>query len=335
MIEMKIDVACNEIGYSKAYSDWVANVDKNYLEYRRMWRENPQNNIVGSFPLHISFESTNACNLECVFCSRTIKKKEGMLGPTRIMPIGLFEKVIDEGVGKGLKAIKLNTGDTEPLMVKDLPERIAYAKEAGVLEVMFNTNATLLNENKAKMILESGLDKILISFDSPNKERYESVRIGARYEEVKENIYRFFRLKKEQGLLKPFVQIQMVKMKENAHEIDSFFKMFKDSVDIIRIGEYYNRQELVRQDLRASKKKVTPTSFTCSQLWQRLHIRVDGTVIPCCGDVTNLLVLGNANDSDLESLWKGEKIMRYRKLHLTGKWGEIEACSKCGIQNTQ
>ncbi len=327
---MKVNVACNEIYNSKVYKEWLQNVDENYSDYRRQWNTNPQDNIVNSFPLHVSFESTNNCNLRCVFCSRTMKQSKGLLAKSREMPIDLFKRIIDEGAGKGLKAIKLNTGDTEPLLVKDLPERIAYAKKAGVLEVMFNTNATLLNEEKARMILEGGLDKLLISFDSPVKEKYESIRVGAKYDEVVRNIKGFCNLKKQSGQVKPFVGIQMVKMKDNAGEVDVFLKMFRDIVDIVKVGDYYNQQELNPEDFRTGKKERVNT-FACSQLWQRMHVRVDGTVIPCCGDVTNNLALGNANTSDLESLWRGSQLNNYRRLHLEGKWDKIEACRKCGM----
>lgn len=58
---------------------------------------------------------------------------------------------------------------------------------------------------------------------------------------------------------------------------------------------------------------------------------MDGTVIPCCGDVTNKLALGNAADGDLEDLWLGKQIFEYRMLHLEGRWRDIEACRKCGL----
>lgn len=274
MVRMEINVASNKIYHSEQYAAWLRNAGEEYKEYRRQWMENPKNNVVNSFPLYVSFESTNACNLECVFCSRTIKKKEGLLGPTNVTPMELFKKVTDEGVEKGLKAVKLNTGDTEPLLVKNLSERISYAKEAGVLEVMFNTNAALLSEEKAMEILNSGLNKILISFDSPEKEKYEKVRVGANYDNVLGNVFRFCDIKKEMGLKTPFVGIQMVKMKDNTHEVEMFFNMFKDHVDIIKIGDYNNQQELNAENLWVEKKHnihlclfTTLAKDTCESGW--------------------------------------------------------------------
>lgn len=331
MVDVKINIGNEEIFHSEAYKEWLENSGDEYKEYRRQWNENPNKSIVNRFPIHISFESTNACNLECVFCSRTIKAKEGLLGPVKTMEMALFRKVIDEGARKGLKAIKLNSGDTEPLLVKDLPKRISYAKQAGILEVMFNTNATLLDEQMGRTLFDSGLDKLLISFDAPSKEKYEKIRVGADYDEVRTNIINFCKMKKEMRQKKPFVGIQMVKMKDNMEDIEVFFNMFKDHVDIIKIGTYFNQQELSQEDFWTSKKDEV-SAFVCPQLWQRTNIRVDGTVIPCCGDIINKLALGNANDTDIESLWTGEQLNEYRRMHLEGEWRDIEACLKCGFQ---
>ncbi|MDA9101230.1 SPASM domain-containing protein, partial [Omnitrophica bacterium] len=61
------------------------------------------------------------------------------------------------------------------------------------------------------------------------------------------------------------------------------------------------------------------------------QIRVDGTVIPCCGDVQNRLALGKAQDSTIQDLWHSDQLNRYRELHQQGRWQEIEACRKCGL----
>ena len=330
MVRMGINVASREIYHSPIYLDMLESADEAYLNYRRQWHLNPPSNTVNAFPLHVSFESTNNCNLRCIFCTRTTKDAKGQLGPTKIMEFGLFKKVIEEGSPKGLKAIKLNTGDTEPLLVPDVAERIAFAKGAGLLDVMINTNGTLLTEKRAHEILHSGLDKLFISFDAPDKETYEKIRVGANYERVVENIFRFCEMKKNSGRPKPFVGIQMVKMKHTANLIQKFINMFKDHVDIIKIGDYNNQQNLNKMDLWVSRVD-SPAEFACSQLWQRLQIRVDGKVIPCCGDVNNELVLGNANDTDIEELWSGDELQRLRRLHLAGRWKEIGTCRRCGL----
>ena len=44
----------------------------------------------------------------------------------------------------------------------------------GRLETMFHTNVSIMTPSLAKRLVESGLDKIIFSVDSPDKETYQS-----------------------------------------------------------------------------------------------------------------------------------------------------------------
>jgi molybdenum cofactor biosynthesis enzyme MoaA len=47
-----------------------------------------------------------------------------------------------------------------------------------VVDVMLTTNATLLDEEMSKRLLDSGLLRLWISFDAATKETYEKIRVG-------------------------------------------------------------------------------------------------------------------------------------------------------------
>ena len=46
-----------------------------------------------------------------------------------------------------------------------MKELIQYAKEAGIVEVIINTNGTNLNTKTANDLIDSGLDQLIYSFD--------------------------------------------------------------------------------------------------------------------------------------------------------------------------
>ncbi len=48
--------------------------------------------------------------------------------------------------------------------------------DKGILEVMFNTNATLLTEKKSRQLINAGIDKISCSIDGYTKEFYEKIK---------------------------------------------------------------------------------------------------------------------------------------------------------------
>ena len=66
-----------------------------------------------------------------------------------------FKEIIDEGVTKGLKAIRLNYIN-EPLIRKDIIDFIKYANKKGVLDIYLSTNGSLLKEKIAKELINSG-----------------------------------------------------------------------------------------------------------------------------------------------------------------------------------
>jgi len=139
-----------------------------YVEYRRKWNENPQKFIVGDFPIHVDIETITTCNLKCFMCVQSYDPPDPMK-----MDFKVFKKVIDECAGKGVCSIKTQYRG-EPLLDTRMPDMIKYAKEKGILEVMFNTNATLLSEGTAKALIDAGLDKIICSVDGYTKDVYEA-----------------------------------------------------------------------------------------------------------------------------------------------------------------
>ena len=79
--------------------------------------------------------------------------------------------------------------DGEPLLDKLLFKRIDYIKEnLKNSEVGLNSNAMLMDEEKARKICESGLDTISFSVDGASKQTYEYIRVNLNYDVVKKNI---------------------------------------------------------------------------------------------------------------------------------------------------
>lgn len=289
---------------------------KDYLAYREKWKEHPQKRIVGEFPLHLDIETTNACNLKCPMCGRNwMEEKLGYID------WNLFVKIIDEAAKHHLSSIKLNYRG-EPLLHPDISKMVKYAKEKGILEVQFNSNGVLLNEKKAKELIEAGLDRIIFSFDGATKETYEKIRRGAIFEKVVNNIKNLVSLRNEKGLKRPLVRVQMVKMPENKKEVEDFIRFWLPIVNRAAVSTE-------RNPLGAKKKEIE--HFPCSQIWQRLMICWDGEVRMCCGDWYGEYVLGNVKEKSIYDIWQGRKLDRVRKLHSQGNFDKLPLCARCEV----
>ncbi|MFY9446498.1 MAG: radical SAM protein [Dethiobacteria bacterium] len=127
-------------------------------------------------------EPTNSCNLKCKTCiRRSWSEKEGF------MDFDLYQKII-------ASAQKIPTfekvsfwGWGEPLLHPRIVDMIAAAKGAGAMTQMI-TNGMLLTKGLAEVLVQTGLDSVIISIDSPEAAEYARIRPGADLTRIIENI---------------------------------------------------------------------------------------------------------------------------------------------------
>ena len=172
-------------------------------------------------PLCIDLEVASVCDLACPHCFRQF-----ISTPDKIMKKDLAFKLIKQAAKMNVPSMKFNWRG-EPLLNPHLPEIIDFAKRNGVLETIINTNATKLDREMSKKIINSGLDLMIYSFDGGSKESYEKMRPGRfkknNFDEVYKNIKNFSLLKNEMKSEFPRTKIQMVLTDDTFHEQDKYF----------------------------------------------------------------------------------------------------------------
>ena len=115
-----------------------------YDEYREQWAKATSLEEAPDFPIQIDFELNYSCNFTCPMCTWNAESTENK-GQQTWFDFEVFKEVIDEGISKGLKSIRLNYIN-EPLIRRDIIKFIKYARDAGILDIYFSTNGSLLNE---------------------------------------------------------------------------------------------------------------------------------------------------------------------------------------------
>ena len=298
--------------------------DPRFLEYRKQWASRPQSFTAGEFPLHLDIEATCLCNLKCSFCATNYEP----IGGPGILSLDTFKKIIDEGATNGLCALKLNSGGRgEPLLNKALPEMIAYAKKKGIMDIYFNTNAVLLTPEISKKLIESGLDRISISFEGTTAEVYEKYRAGADFCKVLKNVKDFVQLRNEMKKERPLVRIQTVALPELVSVMDEykcFWEKIADEVAFIDFKDYSHLNQNLIGD------------WACPYLWQRMMVRWDGTITICQFDYSNSYNLGNVNRGDsVRAAWRGEVMEKIRELNKKGRSHEVKICNGCAFRTTE
>jgi len=299
--------------------------DLRFQEYRRMWRENPTTFTVREFPIHLDIESTGVCNLRCPFCATTT----ATWGPTApgYMRWELYQRIVDEGVDNALCSVKLSFRG-EPMLHQELPRMVEYAKKRGVLDVYFNTNATLLTERAIHAFIDAGLDRISISFEGTTREVYEAARVGAKFTKVVENVRRLRRIRDARGVKHPQIRLQTVLLPELKAEFPSYVAFWKDVADEVAYLDM--RREGPHDDHRG-----LVADWACPFLWQRMVILWDGTLLPCLMHGVSdfrLLALGNVREVSIREMWLSDRASLYRELHRTGQAHRLEACDRCSYR---
>ncbi|MFC1723150.1 radical SAM/SPASM domain-containing protein [Nanoarchaeota archaeon] len=307
---------------------WEDQKSAKYHEYRKKWVEYPKELKVPEFPFHIGVRSNSTCNLLCEMCPRTIGIKEERWVDPEDIDFQTYKKIVDEASEKGAYAVSLN-GLGEIMMHKGLIEMVKYAKSKGIIDVFFHTNATMMTQNMIEALLDAGLDRVIISVDSPYKEKYEKIRVGANYDKVIRNIRNLFETRERKGLSSPLIRINMVKFPDvTIEELESAKELFLSMADSLGFLEYIDYNSKTEPPVFPEGYK---SKFICPELLNRLTIREDGSVVNCCVtlNTSQALELGNVKEISLEAMWNSDKEQELRQLHINGEFYKIPDCRKC------
>jgi MoaA/NifB/PqqE/SkfB family radical SAM enzyme len=281
-------------------------------------------------PDRLYIESTNICNLSCIMCPTGRKEQVRKKG---YMDFELFKAIVDQ-MAPWVQATTLHIWG-EPLLHPRLFDMIAYCRQRG-LHSEISTNATLLNEERARRVLDAGLGGIYLCLDGMRPETYEQIRINADYEKTNANIRRFIELKQAGGYAEPFVNLQIIEMERTVGEIDEFVNAWKlPGVDRINVKPFdsWAGQVTDINALRPDDGQSQVQRYACPNLWYHTHIYWDGRIAMCDRDFNLAYDLGNVRSLDGEvrvlENWNGPKMQKLRRLHVQNKLDGVSPCNTC------
>jgi radical SAM protein with 4Fe4S-binding SPASM domain len=144
---------------------------------------------------------------------------------------------------------------------------------------------------------------------------------------VRDNFVRFARMKHERGA-KVQVVVQMVRMDRNAGEVDDFVRFWNNvpGVDQVRVKE--DETNLMQPE---GGHPAGDWQHPCHYLWRGpMYVKHNGDVYPCCQSyMLDGAPLGNVGITPLDGIWNSAEMRRMRDLHVHGRAGEIDICTRC------
>jgi len=313
----------------------IVNVVKLFASYQiTKFAKKP---IVWGQPMTVSFEPTTACNLKCPECPsglRSFSRETGNLKSD------FFRRSIDEISAKLIYLIFYFQG--EPFINPDFLNMVDYAKKKGIYTIT-STNGHFLSKEVCQKIIESKLDRIIISVDGTTQETYEAYRKGGDLQKVINGTKNLVSAKEKFNSKTPHIIYQFLVVKPNEHQIQDLYTLANElGVDEVKlktaqIYNYKNGNPLIPSIDKYSRyqKKDDNTYIIknellnhCWKLWHACVITWNGIVVPCCFDKDATHRLGNLQKNKFADIWKGESYNLFRKKLLKGRQ-HIEICKNC------
>lgn len=298
-----------------------------FTKYRQAWDGTALYKLRTSFPLFLLFELSDRCNYKCIMCSRGkpgLYRKYAYRGS---LDFGTYKRLIDEARDNNCPSIALNNSN-EPLLQKDLEKFIFYASQKGIMDIMINTNASVLTKERARSLIDSGLTRIMFSIDAATKDTYRKMRGKNNFIEVKKNILHFIDLKRKLKRDLPLVRLTFVRTSINMKEEEDFIEFWKDKCDYISFQEfllpYYRGYKFLKP-----VDNIIKEPFRCISPWQRLIIQGDGSVLPCCQHYARDIKVGSVYEQTIKEIWGSEKMNTLREETRINIFPEGSVCYNC------
>ena len=311
--------------------------------------------------MFVLLDFLNKCNLRCIMCGNSNQTNE----PEVVIDRKSFEKIA-EAVFPLSRQVNLSCG-YEPFVFPGIFDYVEIALKYPIPKLTLVTNATLLNRTRVERIVALGLPYLAISVDGATKETYESIRIGAEFEKLLENLRSLRQTKEEMHREKPRIQFNFVLMDKNLEEISlfihlmSYFKPYKfvfvhhnfatptgeqrlkieltlkqalaecvaHKVLFEEVPSFCLTLEEIIQAYGCSVKNMPEVIHRCSDPWHFMRITPRGDVLMCpnIGEPA-----GNIFQSDVMDIWHGEIYNNLRaQLHNGISCAQCQSCPYSNI----
>lgn len=288
-----------------------------WYEYRAAHHAAERADRVPAVPVQIDLELNGGCNMACPFCTHGYERIRNVRMPRRI-----FEDLIGQALDMGVRSLKLNYIN-EPMLRPDLEELIRWSRDAGMLNIYFVTNGSLLKPHRRRALLESGLTKLFVSLDAVTAETYGRQRLNGQFERIVENVEAFIRERRDRWLTHPIILVSFLINRLNQHETEQFRARWADRADVVsfqRMNEVPGRQTGLTVD-------HTDPPHGCKFPLKQIVVTHRGDILPCCKLAGKELRVGNVADMSLREAW--DRLRWLRELHVEGRWAEHPVCSRC------
>lgn len=249
------------------------------------------------------------------------------------MPFETYKKAIDDikQYDNKLKAL-IFAGHGEPLLHKDICKMVKYAKDKDVADrIEIVTNASLINKEMADGLIEAGVDRLKISIQGTNAEKYKDVsQYDLNYDEFLSNLKYFYDNKKHTQVYIKIIDIAL-EGKADEEKFKAMFTPVADDVNIEYAIPFIKELDdsVYNKEFDKCKQGNLKKSEICSMPFYMQVLAPNGDILPCCStDVP--IALGNIHKNSIKEIWDGKTTNNFLKLMLNDK-NSNPTCKTCCV----
>ncbi len=291
-----------------------------------------------STPFNVILDVSEVCNFRCGYCFRgqDDKSKWGYASRLDCMEWGLFEKAVDQlkDFPEEVRQISLSNHG-EPLCNRKVPDMVRYIKSKGIgSRVSIHTNGTMLDEEYARDLADSDIDRIVVSLQGLTAEKYREIcRANINFESFYHNLSVLYQNKKKTQIHFKIMDIAL----ENGEE-EKFYELFSTIGDRV----YIEKVVPIWKDVEISSSETGDEAVLlynkygdrfrkqecCPLIFHTTVVVPNGDVYPCT-QLLNPYTLGNIQEQTLVKLWNSSK--RRELLVAQCEKNNPDVCRECFI----
>lgn len=299
---------------------------------------------IPKFPTHIQLQTHSLCNLKCKLCPHP---SLGLNSNKKVMDDSLFKKLINEAIlHDEFKSIVLDL-QNEALLDPRLAEKVSYIKKKNKdIFVGITTNGVLLKEKVVRRLIDSGIDRIVISLNATNSDEFKEIVDDVSFSKILSNLQDSLRVKGAGNI----ILVSFGVTKSNVYSLTNFVRVFEDKNVMYRYFKMNDRLGYVDNTTIIKLENLDCGVDEDSSLEPLLHnvrkrkscqipayslaIKLDGTVILCCEDWTEKKKLGNVFETSIASVWNSDEYTSIRNDLINSGKLPNNPCGNCDSPKT-
>jgi len=273
--------------------------------------------------------------MRCGYCYHSDPKN--LPFKTGIMKEELAFKILDEAAEIGVNSVKFNWKG-ESTMNPNYSAILHYAEwladENIFIDRLANSNFKI-PKSKRDVVLKAmtTLTKVKISYDSFKKDVFEYQRAGGNHDLTTENIELFYnhpdRIRSGTRVVIQAVRTKLNKDEDILHETKKRWPDAEISIRDMVAGR-------VERDVSEYEDRTRDLSErqSCLQAHVRIIFAYDGRAFPCCPDIGEKLLIGNASTETVSKIFNSIQAKQLRASLKNKSAFNTDPCKNCSSFET-